>query len=57
MAKTKKETKKKAPKIETIKVGVEIGNTVTVNNTKYYLLANGNYLNSTTRKEVKLVRG
>ena len=57
MAKTKKETKKKAPKIETIKVGVELGNTVTHNNTKYYLQENGNYLNSTTRKEVKLVRG
>lgn len=55
MAKTKKTTKTKVPKIETIKIGITPSTTVTYKGDKYYLLANGNYLNKTTNKEVKLV--
>lgn len=55
MAKTKKTTKAKAPKIETIKVGVELGSTVNHQGTQYAKLENGNYLNKSTNKEVKLV--
>jgi len=51
----KKQTAKKAPKIETIKLGIHPNNTVTHEGIRYTVLANGNYLNNSTSKEVKLV--
>lgn len=52
----KKVTKKKVTKIETIKLGFEPCTTVVINSVTFKKQANGNYLNKTTNKEVKLVK-
>ena len=52
---TTKKTKKKAPKIETIKIGITPSKRVTHKGEKYEQLPNGNYINKATKKEVKLV--